>query len=272
MGRVWTRDETVHGARLATDQRNDAPPVTGRTPIPLGETIVLNHGVVNGDVWKLVAPGNDQHFQIIGVVGDVPNRGLDEADLSGGLPSVLDDAVRRIRCRVSGTRRSRGALLHAIKEHVRSVDANQAVGELVSARMCWRGQSSRERFAASLFSAFAFLALVFAVSGLYSVQSYLVTQRTREFGVRIAMGARRVHIAYLVTRGCIVAVFGGTLIGVVLVVALNRAFVQWTSGDARDPAMLSGIVILLLLAAGAASALPARMAATIAPMDALRSE
>jgi ABC-type antimicrobial peptide transport system permease subunit len=113
---------------------------------------------------------------------------------------------------------------------------------------------------------------VFAVSGLYSVQSYLVTQRTREFGVRIAMGARRVHIAYQVTRGCIVAVCGGTLIGVVLVVALNRAFVQWTSDDARDPAMLAGIVILLILAAGAASILPARMAATIAPMHALRSE
>ncbi len=271
MGRVWTRDETAHGARLALINKTMRRQYW-RNANPVGETIVLNHGVVHGDVWKLVAPGDDQHFQIIGVVGDVPNRGLDEAIYPGVyLPySITPYDGFNVAFRAHG---DPGALLHAIKEHVRSVDANQAVGELALARNELEGSSvPRERFAAGLFSAFAFLALVFAVSGLYSVQSYLVTQRTREFGVRIAMGARRVHIAYQVTRECIVAVCGGTLIGIVLVVALNRAFVQWTSGDARDPAMLTGIVILLLLAAGAASALPARMAATIAPADALRSE
>jgi ABC-type antimicrobial peptide transport system permease subunit len=223
-------------------------------------------------VWKLVAPGDDQHFQITGVVGDVPNRGLDEAIYPGVyLPySITPYDGFNIAFRAHG---DPSALVHAIKEHVRGVDANQAVGELALARNELEGDSlPRERFAAGLFSAFAFLALAFAVSGLYSVQSYLVTQRTREFGVRIAMGARRVHIAYLVTRGCIVAVCGGTLIGVVLVVVLNRAFVQWTSGDARDPAVLSGIVVLLLFAAGAASALPAKTAVSIAPMEALRSE
>ena len=271
LGRVWTRDEAVHAAHLAlineTMRRQFWPNVN-----PIGQTIVLNHGVANGDEWKLVAPGNDQHFQVIGMVGNVPNRGLDEEVYPGVYiaysmtPYDGFDVAFRARSDPAG-------LLHAIKEHVRQVDANQAVGVLASASDLLEGDSlGRERFAASLFSAFALLALAFAVSGLYSVQSYLVTQRTREFGVRIAMGARRVHIAYLVTRGCIVAVFGGTLIGVVLVVALNRAFVQWTSGDARDPTMLSGIVILLLLAAGAASALPARMAASIVPIDALRSE
>lgn len=239
---------------------------------PIGQTIILNHGVANGNVWKVVAPGNDQHFQVIGVVGDVPNRGLDEEIYpSVSIPFSMTpydgfDVAFRTRCEPA-------ELLRAIEEHVHRVDANQAVGVLISASELLEGESlGRERFAASLFGAFAFLALVFAVSGLYSVQSYLVSQRTREFGVRIAMGAKRVHIAYLVTRGCVVAVFAGTVIGVVLVLALNRLFVQWTTGDARDPLMLSAIVLLVLLAASVASALPARIAASIAPMDALRSE
>jgi len=271
LGRVWTRDETARGARLALiNETMRRKYWTNGNPV--GETIVLNHGVVHGDVWKLVAPGDDQHFQIIGVVGDVPNRGLDEAIYPGVyLPySMTPYDGFNVAFRAHG---DPAALLHAIKEHVRSVDANQAVGELVSARDELEGDSlPRERFAAGLFSAFAFLALVFAVSGLYSVQAFLVAQRTREFGVRIAMGARRAQLVYLVTRECMMAVLGGAAAGVVLVVALNREFMQWTSSDARDPGMVAGVVLVLLAAAGAASVLPARAAARIEPMEALRVE
>lgn len=270
-GRVWTRDEGIHATRLAlinqTMRRRFWPDAD-----PIGQIIVLNHGVANGDVWKLVAPGDDQHFQVIGVVGDVPNRGLDEAVYPGVyIPYSMTpydgfDIAFRARSDPAG-------LLHAIEEHVHSVDATQAVGSLVSAHDLLEDDSlGRERFAASLFGGYAFLALAFAMCGLYSVQSYLVTQRTREFGVRIALGAKRVHIAYLVTKGCALAVFCGTVVGLFLAVALNRIFVEWTSGDTRDPFMLSAVILLLLLAAGAASVLPARTAAHIPPMDALRSE
>jgi len=271
LGRVWTRDEEIHAIRLAlinqTMRRRYWPNTN-----PIGQTIILNHGVANGDVWKLIAPGDNQHFQVIGVLGDVPNRGLDEAVYPGVyIPYSMTpydgfDIAFRARSDPAG-------LLHAVEEHVHSVDANQAVGSFVSAGDLLEGDSlGREQFAATLFGGFAFLALAFAVSGLYSVQAYLVTQRTREFGVRIALGAKRIHIAYLVTRGCALAVFSGTVVGLFLVVALNRVFVEWTSGDTRDPIMLSAVVLLLLFAAGAASALPARTAASIPPMVALRSE
>lgn len=269
MGRVWTRDEMAHGARLALI--NEAMRRQyWRNANPVGETVVLNHGVVHGDVWKLVAPGDDQHFLIIGVVGDVPNRGLDEAVYPGVyLPySMTPYDGFNVAFRAHG---DPAALLHAIKEHVRGVDANQAVGELALARDELEGDSlPRERFAAWLFSAFALLALVFAVSGLYSVQAFLVAQRTREFGVRIALGARRAQLVYLVTRECVMAVLAGAAAGVVLVIALNREFLEWTSSDARDPWMVAGVVVVLLGAAIAASALPARTAARIEPMEALR--
>lgn len=271
MGHIWTRDEAMHAAHFAlinqTMRRRFWPNTN-----PIGQTIVLNHGIANGDEWKLIAPGNNQHFQVIGVVGDVPNQGLDEAIYPAAyIPFSMapyDGFDVAFRARGDPAR-----MLHSIKEDVNSVDVNQAVGILVSAIDLLKGESlGRERFAASLFGAFALLALAFAVCGLYSVQSYLVSQRTREFGVRIALGAKRMDIALLVTRGCALAVLSGTLVGLSLVVALNRVFLQWTTGSTRDPRMFFAIVLLLLLAASGASAFPTRKAVSIAPMEALRSE
>jgi predicted permease len=271
LGRVWTAAETAHAARLAlineAMRRRYWP-----HDDPLGQTLVLNNGVANGNVWKLVAPGNDQHFLIIGVVGDAPNRGLGE-EVSPGVyvPFTMTpfdgfNVVVRTRGNTSG-------LLHAIKEHVHSVDPGQAVGDLRTATDLLEGDSlGRERFVARLFSGFAFLGLAFAVSGLYSIQSYLVAQRTRELGLRIALGAQRSHIIDEVTRASALSVLGGTGIGIVLNLALSQVFSHWTNGNARDPEMLVAIVGLLLFAAALASVGPALVATSIAPTDALRAE
>jgi len=271
LGRVWTAAETAHAARLAlineAMRRRYWP-----HDDPLGQTLVLNNGVANGNVWKLVAPGNDQHFLIIGVVGDAPNRGLGE-EVSPGVyvPFTMTpfdgfNVVVRTRGNTSG-------LLHAIKEHVHSVDPGQAVGDLRTATDLLEGDSlGRERFVARLFSGFAFLGLAFAVSGLYSIQSYLVAQRTRELGLRIALGAQRSHIIDEVTRASALSVLGGTGIGIVLNLALSQVFSHWTNGNARDPEMLVAIVGLLLFAAAFASVGPALVATSIAPTDALRAE
>jgi predicted permease len=271
LGRVWTAAETAHAAHLALI--NDA--MRRRYwphDDPLGQTLVLNNGVANGNVWKLVAPGNDQHFLIIGVVGDAPNRGLgDEVSPGVYVPFTMTpfdgfNVVVRTRGNSSG-------LLHAIKEHVHSVDPGQAVGDLRTATDLLEGDSlGRERFVARLFSGFAFLGLAFAVSGLYSIQSYLVAQRTRELGLRIALGAQRSHILDEVTRASALSVLGGTGIGIVLNLALSQVFSHWTNGNARDPEMLVAIVALLLFAAALASVGPALVATSIAPTDALRAE
>ncbi len=271
LGRVWTAAETAHAAHLAlineAMRRRYWP-----HDDPLGQTLVLNNGVANGNVWKLVAPGNDQHFLIIGVVGDAPNRGLgEEVSPCVYVPFTMTpfdgfNVVVRTRGNTSG-------LLHAIKEHVHSVDPGQAVGDLRTATDLLEGDSlGRERFVARLFSGFAFLGLAFAVSGLYSIQSYLVAQRTRELGLRIALGAQRSNIIDEVTRASALSVLGGTGIGIVLNLALSQVFSHWTNGNARDPQMLVAIVGLLLFAAALASVGPALVATSIAPTDALRAE
>jgi ABC-type antimicrobial peptide transport system permease subunit len=130
----------------------------------------------------------------------------------------------------------------------------------------------RERFIAGLFTTIELLGLVFAVSDLYCIQSYLVAQRSREFGVRIALGAGRSHILGLVARSNLSAVGIGTGAGIALSLALGHVFAQLTTRNSRDPWMLLTIVAVFLLAAVAGSMAPARLAASISPTDALRSQ
>jgi predicted permease len=270
-GRMWSTDEAAHAAQLAVVNEAFKRRYWPNSD-PIGQLIILNNGVANANAWTLVAPGNNQHFVIIGVVGDSPNQGLDE-EVSPGVylpfsmtPSDAVEVVFRSQAEPI-------ALTHSIKEQVRRIDAGQAVGRGYSATDQLEGDSlGREKFAASLFTAFAFLALVFAVCGLYCVQSYLVAQRNRELGVRLALGARRLHIIRLVTNSSLSAVAAGAAIGVVLSIMASRLFAQWTNGNSRDPATLALVVGVLLIAAFFASLGPAVAATSIAPAKSLQSE
>ncbi len=270
-GRVWSAPEEASAAHVAlvnqAMQRRYWPHQD-----PIGKTIVLNHGVAAGNVWTVVAPGNDQHFQVVGVVGDAPNRALEEQVAPAvyvPYTGITHDWINLvIRTRAAPT----AALLKQIKQRVHAIDAGQALGDMVTAEDLLEEGMGGDRFVASLFTAFAFLGLTFAVSGLYCTQSFLVTQRTREFGVRIALGARREHIVSLVTRSSLLAVVVGTMVGLACDVGLSRVFTRWTSGNSRDPEMLAIVVAVLLMAAIFASLIPARTAASIQPGEALRTE
>jgi putative ABC transport system permease protein len=99
-----------------------------------------------------------------------------------------------------------------------------------------------------------------------------VTQRTREFGVRIALGAGREHIVGLVTCSSLFAILAGTAVGLALDVSVSKIFSRWTSGNSRDPEMLVIVAAILLAAAALGSIVPARLAISIEPAAALRSE
>jgi predicted permease len=270
-GRVWTRDESRRAAHLALI--NDA--MRRRywsNASPIGAAVVLNKGVAERTEWKLVAPGDDQHFQIIGVVGNVPNHGIEEE----AAPAVYVPYSMEPYDGFNLIFRSQGdpvGVLHAIKERVRTIEADQAVGELVTATgLLEQGSIGRERSVAGAFAAFAFLALAFAVSGIYCIQSYLVAERTRELGVRIALGARRAHIIEEVTRPSVLAVLSGTAIGALAGFTGSRFLTQWTNGDASNPEILVVVFAALFFAALAASVGPALAATSIDPVRALRNE
>ena len=130
----------------------------------------------------------------------------------------------------------------------------------------------QERFIAMLFSLFAALALILAATGLYSVVSYAVTQRTQEVGIRMALGAPRASIVRLVLSSTGAMLGIGIAVGVTLSVLLNRVLTSWAGGSSRDPITLLASASLLVFVAAVACIVPAWRAATIDPMRALRVE
>jgi ABC-type antimicrobial peptide transport system permease subunit len=131
---------------------------------------------------------------------------------------------------------------------------------------------AREQFVASLFLVFAMLALALAALGLYSVISYATALRSREFGIRMALGAQSGHVMGLVLTSAAKTVGVGVVIGLALSVASNRLLAQWTAGSVFDPVMLSVVIVVLLGSSGLAAFLPARRAASCDPVRVLRAE
>jgi ABC-type antimicrobial peptide transport system permease subunit len=129
-----------------------------------------------------------------------------------------------------------------------------------------------ERLISILLAAYSFLALALASVGLYSVVSYSVTQRTNEFGIRLALGARKIDVLKLVFASAGVSVGLGVGIGFVLSFGLNRLLVRWVASSRHDPLMVLGGVLLLLLTAVLACLGPARKACDVDPMESLRCE
>jgi ABC-type antimicrobial peptide transport system permease subunit len=108
--------------------------------------------------------------------------------------------------------------------------------------------------------------------GLYSVVSYTVAQRTKELGIRIALGAQRGHVLRIVFASTLGSVGGGIVAGLALTLAMSTILAQWTEGNSRDPSILLAGTLLLSLVSGMASAIPARHASEVDPMTALRCE
>jgi ABC-type antimicrobial peptide transport system permease subunit len=130
----------------------------------------------------------------------------------------------------------------------------------------------QQRLVAALFGLFSILALALAAVGLYSVVSYGVASRTNEFGVRMALGARRRDVVRIVLAGNSAIVGAGVLAGLTASLVLDRIEAQWVAESSRDPWLLAGVVAALAMTALAACLQPARRAASVDPMVALRYE
>src|SRR5271155_4558610 len=135
------------------------------------------------------------------------------------------------------------------------------------------GAVSAPRSVTSLFAAFAALALVLGVVGIYGVISFFVGQRTREFGIRIALGAQRRDVLKLVMNEGLSLTLVGTAGGLAAAFALTRFLGTLLYGvSATDPLDFAGVAILFAFVALAACYMPARRAMRVDPIDALRNE
>jgi putative ABC transport system permease protein len=218
--------------------------------------------------------------EIVGVVGDVHHGGLSEA----AQPELYVPATQLtadfwtifVPLPISFVVRSNlptATLFPAIKAAVHEVDPEQAVSRLRPVSELVSDSVARYRFSMLLLTVFGALALIIAAVGVYGVMAYAVTQRTRELGIRLALGASRSSVQYLVLgRGLAMAALG-IGIGLAGAMALTRLLVtQLFDVSPTDPAVLAAAVGTLAAVSAVACFIPAFRATRVDPVIALRSE
>jgi hypothetical protein len=269
-GRVYDDSENMRAAHLAVVNQSFVKQFIGDVD-PIGQS-VRSPMLKIEQPSLLLASSPDDWMQVIGVVGDARNDGLDHPIKPAVfLPySFVLPTDESLLVRATG---DTDATLRAIKERLRQMNPEMVVGNAHTLQWWLETQGwGQERFIATLFSLFAVLALALAATGLYSVVSFAVTQRTQEVGIRMALGAPRTSIIRLVLSSTGAMLGFGLAAGLGLSVALNSVVASWVNGSSRDPVTLLASAALLLAVAVAACVVPAWRAATIDPIRALRTE
>jgi len=164
-------------------------------------------------------------------------------------------------------------LVGAIRDAVHRADPEQSIGDIVSLEQLIGRQTAARRFNTTLLTIFALLAVGLALVGIYGVTAYAVTQRTRELGIRMALGARGVDVVGLLMRESLRRVAVGVGLGLLAALGVTRALSAMLFEVApRDPVTFGGTALLLIAVALLATWLPARRATQVDPMVALRYE
>jgi putative ABC transport system permease protein len=217
---------------------------------------------------------NTPEFTIAGVVGDVKQMslGLSDSDAVYTTTTQWTFSERTLSLVVRG-RGDVSALVPAIKNAIWSVDNDQPIVRVALMETLLAESAAERRFVLILFEAFGLVALALAASGIYGVLSGSVAERTREIGVRSALGATRGGIIALIVRQGMTLTALGALLGVAGALLASQALGALLFGISRfDPFTYFAAVVLLLAVAAMACVLPAWRASRIDPMVALRYE
>ena len=164
-------------------------------------------------------------------------------------------------------------LAGAIRDAVRAADPQQPIGDMVTFEQLIGGQTVARRFNTTLLGVFAALALVLALVGIYGLTSYAVAQRSRELGIRLALGATPRDVVRMLVNESLGRVAAGVVVGLAIALAVTRALASMLFGvEPRDMTTFSLAALLFAAVALVATWLPARRATRVDPMIALRAE
>jgi putative ABC transport system permease protein len=221
-----------------------------------------------------IGPNEGPWYTVVGVVADVKQTSL--AVSRPDAAYITTTQWRFANKAMSLVVRSRGdaaALTPLIRNAIWSVDKNQPIVRIATMEDLLKASAAERRFALILFEAFGIVALVLAATGIYGVLSGSVTERTREIGVRLALGASRGNILSLVLRQGMTLTGLGVVIGLTGAVAASHAIVTLLFGVSRlDPVTYLGVIVLLSGVSVVACWLPAWRAARVDPSITLRAE
>jgi len=226
---------------------------------PLGKRVQLTQGP---DAWR----------EVVGIVGDVKQYGLDRETTLQAYEPYAQMPFSGITLIVRSTTEP-SALFQSIRTRLRAVDKDQPLTSMRLLDQIISESTGQRRFSVVLLTAFAGVALILAIVGLYGVMAYLVTQRTHEIGLRMALGAPRVNVFRLIVgQGLLLTAFG-LVIGLAGALALTRLMSSMLYEiSATDPLTFAGIPIALAVVSFLASYVPARRAMKVDPIVALRYE
>jgi predicted permease len=271
-GRVWDHAETMRGAPILVINQAMA-----RQYWPNGSPIGQQLRIVDLKAeppYSQAAPGSDGWLQIVGIVADARDDGLRKPVK----PAIYVPYTLQMWMFTQILVRTKIAPLSTLREvraQVLQVDPEQQVMRDVRDLQSWitrLPEYGEQRLVTTLFGFFSVLALALATVGLYSVVSYGVTTRTNEFGIRMALGAKASDIFGIVLSSTSVNVGAGLAAGILLCAIFGKFATKWVNESSRNPLILGGVALLLIAAALLASYIPARRAAAVDPMVALRYE
>jgi len=254
--------------------------VEGTLPVAIVDESFARHFYPNEDpIGKRIKRGGPHSARpwktIVGVVRSVRNQRLDATSLPQAYFPVFQEADEMFN--LSFAARASGgdplALAQSVRAAVLAVDRNQPIFDVKPLRQIVADSISLKRLALLLLSVFAIVALLLAAAGIYGVMAYTVTQRTREIGIRMAMGAQTRDVLRLVLRQGLTLTCVGVALGWLAALGLTRLLENLLYGvSATDPLTLGGVGALLAAIALLACYLPARRAAKVDPTAALRTE
>jgi putative ABC transport system permease protein len=255
-GRFFTDDDTSRTQELAiVNQAFAKKYFANRNPIG---------GRVNTD---------DHHVQwstVIGVIGDVRHTSLEEAPAPQIYSPVTaaEDGYLAVRSVLPPQ-----ALAAEIRSTLRTIDPNLAADDIQTMEDREFAAGARRRFQTSLLTAFAAIALFLALVGLYGLMAYSVSRRTREVGIRMALGAQRGDVVLLVLKKAALLLGLGLVTGLAASWFATRAIQSFLFGVGQhDPITIVSVCALLVICGMIAALIPARRAASIDPVQALRTE
>ena len=225
-----------------------------------------------GKRFSFAGASGQKPFQVVGIAGDIRNFALGEAPQPAAYFPIRqmppDDAFLVVQARGSPQ-----ALVSMVRDAVRSVDMHEPISSFATMNQLISQSVSGPRIRSIVLGTFGGLALLLAIVGIYAVMSYAVTERTHEIGVRMALGAQRGNVLWMVIREGMVLAGIGIIIGVCGALALT-SFLRSLLFEIKpsDAVTFVGVAVLLAAVTLLACYIPARRAMRVDPMVALRYE
>lgn len=223
-------------------------------------------------VGQTLTFGDTSRVPIVGLVGDVRQNAVDEAPTPRMYASVLQTFRVKVNL-VVRTREEPGLMIRRVEDAIRSVDPQQTITAAFTLSDALGEAVARPRLLTVLLGLFGAMGLILGALGIYGVLAYLVTQRTREIGVRLALGAQTTDVLGMVVGSGLKLAGFGVLIGLIGAFALTRLMQGVLYGvTPNDPLTFAAVAVGLLAVAAFASWLPALRATRVDPLVALRAD